>query len=102
MKFYIILYLSLFAWSLQAVSQTPGSPVKASGILTDEDGKPVAGASILIQERTSTNTTAENGSFLVECTTNDILIFKKAGYNTLMRPASEMTGEPVKMKKALI
>ena len=103
MKKFIYTFLTGILVMLQMVqAQVPGASITASGTIVDKDNKPVAGVSILIQERTTEKTSAADGSFSIECTTNDIIILKKQGYNTLQKPAAELNGSTVQMQASLI
>ncbi|MDB5208289.1 MAG: hypothetical protein JWR72_3364 [Flavisolibacter sp.] len=98
-----ILFFTFFSCLCSiSMAQTPGTPVTAMGKVVDNNKAPVAGVSILIQEKTSGNITGTDGMFSVPCTSNDILIFKKPGYNTIQKVATELTGGEVQMTIALI
>lgn len=104
MKSYYVLY-TIFCIVLLGTSgyaQVPGTAIKATGVLLDQNNKPVPGVSILVQEKTSGIQSATDGSFTVECSSNDILIFQKSGFNTISRLAMEITGITIAMTPSLI
>lgn len=103
MKLYhkIFILNCLVFWSLVSNAQVPGTAINAIGRIVDNANKPIAGVSIFIQEKTSGITTGADGRFSVESNTNDILIFKKEGYNTMQKLATELLGNDVPMVLSL-
>ncbi|MGF2410729.1 MAG: SusC/RagA family TonB-linked outer membrane protein [Ferruginibacter sp.] len=89
-------------WAFTGQAQVPGAAFNAIGIIVDNANKPIEGVSILIQEKTSGIVTGADGKFIVPCTTNDILIFKKSGYNTIQKPATDIVNSNVIMIASLI
>lgn len=85
-----------------AYAQMPGTAITASGTLLDKNKKPLPGVTVLVQERTTGFTSDEQGRFEFECTSNDIIIFKKEGYNTLRKPSSSLDGSSIVMEAALV
>lgn len=80
----------------------PAASLTVSGTITDGNGTPVPGVNILIQEKTSGVYSDDLGRFEVKCNANDIIIFKKEGYNTLLKNATELNGVRVTLQTALI
>ncbi len=83
-------------------AQTPGTDITAKGKLVDIKNNPVEGVAIFVQEKTSGIVTGSDGSFTVNCSSNDILIFKKKGYITLQKTATELLGSDMVMTASLI
>ncbi|KAA8482720.1 SusC/RagA family TonB-linked outer membrane protein [Arcticibacter tournemirensis] len=105
MKSKILIYILLLACVLsgrEAAAQDPDNTVTASGILKESNGRPVEGVTILIQETTTENKSLPDGRFSVEATRKDLVIFKKQGYNTVIKPASALNSAVVIMTPSLI
>lgn len=99
----ISLCVAFFMWPVAfCLAQKPGIDLTATGKVVDNTSKPIEGVTILIQEKTSGNTTASDGSFSLKCTSNDIIIFKKEGYNTVQKTATDLTGNDIIMVLSLI
>jgi len=88
--------------AFNSYAQKPGTTISATGVLVDNTQKPIEGVTVFIQEKTSGIVTGADGKFSLECSTNDILIFKKEGYNTLQKPAVDFLGINVVMTPTLI
>lgn len=98
---YIIFLGCLFAVN-NVAAQDPDNAVTASGVLKEKNGSPVEGVSILIQETTTENKSSSDGKFSVKATRKDVIIFKKQGYNTVMKPATALDNAVVTMTPSLI
>jgi TonB-dependent starch-binding outer membrane protein SusC len=83
-------------------AQVPGVPVTAVGKVVDSKNIPVEGVAVFIQEKTSGAVSGSDGLFSVKCTSNDILVFKKKGFNTIQKPATDLIGADVVMVASLI
>ncbi len=97
--------LVIFCCMLAAVgsyAQKPGAEITATGTLVDKAQKPIEGVTIFIQEKTSGVVSDADGKFSIVCTTNDILIFKKDGFNTLQTPAIDFLDSRIVMTRTLI
>ncbi|MDB5202951.1 MAG: hypothetical protein JWQ27_2360 [Ferruginibacter sp.] len=92
----------LFMAVLAASGQTPGTDIKAIGRVLDEQQKPISGVNIFIQEKTSGIVTGADGNFQLSCSSNDVLIFKKEGYNTSQKVAAELSGVDIVLSRSLI
>ncbi len=101
-KFILYIFLALVFCTFRAKAQDSNSQITASGIIKDSNGKPVEGVSISVQEKTSEKLSSAEGKFEVEAFGNDMLVFKKAGFNTLTRPASELKDAAIVMTASLI
>jgi len=104
MKFltrYILLSLIGIGLSQLAWAQTEQLNIK--GRITDQNGEPIIGATILVQEKTSGVTTDNNGRFSIETSSNDRLVFKMEGYNTQYKAALDIKeNEAIVLIKSLI
>ncbi|MFT3823885.1 MAG: TonB-dependent receptor [Chitinophagaceae bacterium] len=100
-KYNCLLWLLLLITAVGR-AQTPNAALTASGKVLDQHKNPLAGVEILIQEKTSGIATGTDGSFSFDCNTNDVIIFKKKGYNTLQKPATELTGGAIAMQLSLV
>lgn len=101
---YIVCLLFLWMAALHVYGQRPDEQLTVKGKVVDQDKKPIPGVSITIQEdkkNKSVNTDA-NGSYTLETTTSDVLVFKMMGYGTVIKPASEVNDGIVTLKKSLI
>lgn len=104
MKPTIILYIVLTCifFGHVAKAQDPDNDVTISGIIKDSNGKPVEGVSIQIQEVTTENTSGTNGKFSFKATSKDVVIFKKQGYNTVMKPVTAINSAAIILTPSLI
>ncbi len=100
-KYTFLLWL-LVLLSVAGIAQNPNAAQTAAGRMLDQHKQPLEGVEILVQEKTSGITTGADGRFSIDCNTNDVLIFKKKGYNTLQKPAVELTGVDIVMIASLI
>lgn len=102
-SFYKIIILTcLVCLAFSSHAQPPGAAITALGTIIDYNNKPISGVTILVQEKTSDVVTGADGKFSLECNSNDIIIFKKAGFNTLQKPATELLGSSHLMIASLI
>ncbi|WP_169303368.1 SusC/RagA family TonB-linked outer membrane protein [Pedobacter cryophilus] len=88
--------------ALSSKAQEPDSKVTISGTVKDNQGNAVEGVSIFIQEKASNNLTAKDGKFSISVTGNDVIYFKKQGYNLVQKPALELDGAVVVLTLSLI
>jgi TonB-dependent starch-binding outer membrane protein SusC len=98
----LIILTCCMALAFHSYAQQPGATITAIGTIVDNTQKPVEGVQIFIQEKTTGFSTGADGKFSVECTSNDILIFKKEGFLTIQKPATIFLGENVVMTQTLI
>lgn len=83
-------------------AQNPSETVTVSGKVVDQYNKPIAGVSIAIQEKKSGIATAADGSFSLEASANDQIIFQMQGYLTLSKSAVEINKATITLQNALI
>lgn len=83
-------------------AQTPNQTITVSGKVVDDKNAPIAGVSILIQEKKSGNLTAADGTFSFEASTNDQIIFQMPGYLIVSKSASEVNKIIITLTPALI
>lgn len=98
---YII--LSLIGIALSQIAWAQAEQLNVKGKLVDQDGQPIVGATILVQEKTTGVTTNADGKFSIEISGNDRLVFKMQGYNTQYKAALDIKEtEPIVLIKSLI
>lgn len=98
-----ILFFTFFiGLALAGKAQVPGTPITAIGKIVDSKNAPVEGVAIFIQEKTSGVLSGADGLFTVKCTSNDILVLKKQGFNTIQKVATDLIGADVVMTASLI
>ncbi len=61
--------------SSSVLAQTP-----RQGVVTDKDGRPVAGATVTVKGKNVNVVSGENGSFTIAASTGDVLIISFVGY----------------------
>ncbi|WP_207495149.1 SusC/RagA family TonB-linked outer membrane protein [Aridibaculum aurantiacum] len=83
-------------------AQSPNTPITAIGTIIDINKKPLEGVQIYLQEKTSGVVTGTDGKFSIKCNSTDVLIFKKEGYNTLIKNATAFLGGEVMMIESLV
>jgi TonB-linked SusC/RagA family outer membrane protein len=83
-------------------AQNPNENITVSGKVVDQNNKPIAGVSILVQEKKSGKLTAADGTFAFETSSNDQLIFQKEGFLTLGKSAGEVNQATITLKAALM
>jgi len=75
----IILLITCFSISLFSFSQT--SPLKVSGKVVDENGKPMAGVNVLVKSTPLGTTTDADGNFAINAPSGkSVLVFSFIGY----------------------
>ena len=83
-KFKLIITLAMLALGVSAFAQN----VKVSGIVSDQDGEPVPGATVLIQGTLNGTTTGADGSYTISAPASAILEFRSVGYQTVTIPVN--------------
>ena len=106
MKFTKLKYIGclLFLWlgTLGVYAQHPDESITVTGKIIDQDKNPLAGVNISIQEtKKSTNSTSD-GTFSLECSTSDVLVFQMLGYTTVSKRAIVLNNATVVLNKALL
>lgn len=101
---YIVCLLFLWAGMLNVYGQTPDEQITVTGKVVDQDKKAMPGVAISIQEdkTNKTITTAADGTFTIETSTSDVLVFKYIGYRMVLKPAAEVSRGDIVLTKALI
>src|SRR5688500_6508315 len=65
------------------------SIITVTGIVKDKLDKPIAGVSVVIQNKSTSGTTTDNeGKFKLEVSTTDVLVFTHTGYIEMIRPVN--------------
>ncbi|MES2651963.1 MAG: TonB-dependent receptor [Bacteroidota bacterium] len=85
-----------------AITNVTAQQVTVSGKVVDPKNNPIAGVSIFIQEKKSGVSTASDGSFSLEASSNDLLIFQMEGFLTFSKSASEVNKTTLILVPALI
>lgn len=102
---YIVCLLFLWLGIQNAYSQDkPDQNITVKGKVVDQSKNPIPGVNVFLQEskaNTGVNTGA-NGSFTLECTTSDVLVFQMNGYLTLTKAAPEANKGTITLVKTLI
>jgi TonB-linked SusC/RagA family outer membrane protein len=101
---YIICILFSLAGMLNVHGQTPDQQVTINGKVVDQEKHPLPGVVVSVQEDKSNKsvTTAADGSYTIEVSSSDVLVFKFIGYRMLLKPATELNNGQVTLVRALI
>lgn len=101
---YIICLLFIMAGMLDVYGQKPDEKLTITGKVVNQDKKPFPGVSISIQEDKSNKavSTRSDGTFSIDATSSDVLIFKFVGYGTILKPAAEVSKSDVMLTKSLV
>lgn len=104
MKFKLNTYtlLILVITALSGYAQDNESKVTISGTVKDSKGLVLSNVDILVQEKVSGSKTDNEGRFTIFVNNNDVLYFKKAGYNLVAKPALEVDGKSIILIESLI
>lgn len=100
-----LLYISIgfCCMVFSAVAQNGNNSITVKGVVIDAANKSVPGVAVSIQEATAEIFTDAQGAFSLQCFGGDMLIFKKAGFNSLQLPATEVAlTTTIKMQASLI
>ncbi|KQM78116.1 hypothetical protein ASE74_15525 [Pedobacter sp. Leaf216] len=94
----------MMAGVLHVYGQKSDERLTVTGKVVDQDKKPLPGVAISIQEDKTNKavSTGTDGSFTIETTTSDVLIFKFVGYGTLLKPASDVSRGDIVLTKSLV
>src|SRR5688500_3266093 len=68
------------------------------GKVTDNSNRSLAGVTVKVQEESNRTVTAPDGSFVIRCDANDVLVFSKGGFNTVTKNAVHVIGSTVVME----
>lgn len=89
MKYYILLTMwivgGLFCTPLLSQEQSSNGRIRISGVLMDQEGEPLIGATVLLKENPSTGVATDiDGRFILDnIPTNSIVVFRYTGYEDL-------------------
>jgi hypothetical protein len=75
---------------------------QVSGTVTDENGAPLPGATVLVEETNQGTTTDFDGNYQINAAQGQTLVFSYVGYTTQMLEISSGTLEPPCSKKIYI
>lgn len=101
---YIVCFLFLWMAVLKVSGQTPDEALTVTSKVLDQNKAPLPGVVITIQEDKSNRsvTTGMDGSFTLQTTSSDVLVFKLIGYGLVLKPALEVNQAPVILSKTLV
>lgn len=99
-KLYIYLVLTLASFCSYA--QDSESKITISGTVKNSKGQGIEGVSILIQERAGNDVTGNDGKFSISVSGNDVIYFKKEGFNLVQRSALELDNAVITLVESLI
>jgi len=101
---YIICLLFMMAGMLSVYGQKPDEKLTITGKVVDQDKKPLPGVAISIQEDKTNKAvyTGTDGTFSIDATSSDVIVFKFVGYGTILKPASEVSKADVILTKSLV
>jgi TonB-linked SusC/RagA family outer membrane protein len=101
---YIICLLFMMAGMLSVYGQKPDEKLTITGKVVDQDKKPLPGVAISIQEDKTNKAvyTGTDGTFSVDATSSDVIVFKFVGYGTILKPAAEVSKADVILTKSLV
>jgi len=99
---YILVLLCLTTCLFKGWAQNPDQVITITGKVTDQNSKPLAGVSVLIQEKTKGISTAADGSYTLDASGNDMIIFSMPGFLKLSKSAQELDQVTIKLSPALI
>ncbi len=101
---YIICLLFMMAGMLSVYGQKPDEKLTITGKVVDQDKKPLPGVAISIQEDKTNKAvyTGTDGTFSIDATSSDVIVFKFVGYGTILKPASEVSKADVVLIKSLV
>jgi TonB-dependent SusC/RagA subfamily outer membrane receptor len=89
---------ALIAFLLILFSSTVHAQTKISGTVTDADGKPLRGASVLVKGAKVGTTTDDNGNFSIAASKGATLNISMVGYETSTVSVGDHTSIPVMLK----
>ncbi len=78
------LAFAILTLSLQVFAQTAA----VTGTVLDEQGKPIAGATVLVKGTSLGTTTDESGRFSIRVAATGTLVISNIGYNSVERSVS--------------
>ncbi|SDG66391.1 TonB-linked outer membrane protein, SusC/RagA family [Pedobacter terrae] len=101
---YIICLLFIMAGMSDVYGQKPDEKLTIAGRVVDQDKKPLPGVTVTIQEDKSNKavSTGTDGTFSIDATSSDVLIFKFVGFGTMLKPAAEVSRGDIILTKSLV
>ena len=75
-------YFTIFLFVCLTAFQTTSSAQTVKGTVTDETGKPVQYASVVVKNTSRGTTTDNNGMFSITASPGDVLVISSLGYAT--------------------
>ncbi|QNN44074.1 SusC/RagA family TonB-linked outer membrane protein [Pedobacter roseus] len=94
----------MMAGMLSVYGQKPDEKLTITGKVVDQDKKPLPGVAIFIQEDKTNKAvyTGTDGTFSIDATSSDVIVFKFLGYGTILKPAAEVSKADVVLTKSLV
>ncbi|MGF1924200.1 MAG: SusC/RagA family TonB-linked outer membrane protein [Bacteroidia bacterium] len=102
LKYISCVLMMLFFSVANTMAQQPNQPVTVSGKVVDKKNKPIAGVTIAVQEKKNGVSTASDGTFSFEASSNDLIVFQMEGYLTFSKSASEVNNATLTLVPALV
>jgi outer membrane receptor protein involved in Fe transport len=93
--FVICLQVSIHAQQKNVGAQSSNN---ITGRITDEDGSPITGVSVIVKGTKTGTATNDNGSFSIEASNGNILVFSSVSYGT---KEVKITGQSITIKLSL-
>ncbi|GAA4205289.1 TonB-dependent receptor [Pedobacter jeongneungensis] len=89
---------------LSVYGQKPDESLTITGKVVDQDKKPLPGVAISIQEDKTNKavSTGTDGTFSIDASSSDVLVFNFVGYGTILKPAAEVSKGDVVLTKSLV
>lgn len=98
-KYILIIPVIIIALGVLTGSELQDRDGSVKGkVVFGDTGKPATGASIIVKGTTNGTTADIDGSFVLECEKDDILVISYVGYETLEMKASWITERPIKLE----
>lgn len=89
MKFYVLIFACLNLFSISAVAQE----ITVSGVVKDENDKPVAGVNIVVKGGNYGAVTSAEGKYSIDVSKGDVtLLFMLIGYKKFQQKFQAKTG----------
>lgn len=95
-------FLPLLLASICGYAQNSNEIISISGTVKDSKDMAIEGVNILVQERSTANITSKDGKFSLSVGSNDVIYFKKKGYNLVTKSAIELNNSTVILTESLI
>lgn len=99
---YIAFLLLLLIFRFDVLAQRPDEQMSLRGKIVDENKAPVPGVNISVQDSRTAVNSGSDGSYSLECSTSDMVIFQMEGYATLRKAALELDGSTITLTRTLL